>query len=146
MGAPLRDGLSPSAEPVCAVSSVPASIPSAADWVYTCGEAPDFGLRGVIIWALGRYGDVYGPIPGEMIDREAWRGNMGGASHDLVAYAVCSAEWRDVFPYQPRDPSIYGVRAKASGIEARSDETAQPVQPEGQEPDPQGDAQRDPQS
>ncbi len=31
----------------------------------------------------------------------------------------------------------------AQRIEARSDETAQPVQPEGQEPDPQGCAQGD---
>lgn len=75
------------------------SVPD--EWIFTGGEIPEVGPFEVV-WALGRYGDVYGPLPFEMIDSEAWCGCMGGGAHDLIAYHPCAAEWRSIFPYRPR--------------------------------------------
>jgi hypothetical protein len=98
------------AEPPEVASQAKPLVPNAGEWIYTQGHVPSVRY-GTIVWMLGRYGDVYGPMPFEMIDEEAWRGNMGGAAHDLVAYAPCPADWRALFPHQPRDPAVYGIRA-----------------------------------
>ena len=56
------------------------------DWHETRGTVPDLA-PGAVIYAQGRYGDVYGPLPAAIINLDAWRGNMYHASHDLFAWA-----------------------------------------------------------
>ena len=57
------------------------------DWHETGGEMPQ--LRGnEMIFVRGRYGHVYGPVPFELIDPEAWTGNMFHASLDLSAWSL----------------------------------------------------------
>jgi hypothetical protein len=55
---------------------------------------------------------------------------------------AASKLWADVRSFYRNVGRRFEVpeRAKAQGIAARSDETPQAVQPEGQEPDPEGDA------
>lgn len=87
-----------------------ATIPSA--WHFIADG--EFYLdRGALVYALGRYGDVYGPLPVEMFDPATWAGNMLHASHDLVAVALCEQTWREAIPHD------------ASAIEARRAATAQ---------------------
>lgn len=86
-GVRLPDGTGLSqAEPK--VSAVPASIPDAEDWIFTHGSIPTIADDTTIL-VLGRMGDVYGPVPAEMVHIVAWWGQMGHYSHDLIAYAVC---------------------------------------------------------
>jgi hypothetical protein len=73
-----------------------------------------------LVYALGRLGDVYGPLPVEMFHPDAWGGNMLHASHDLVAVRLCPLDWRDAFPND------------AIAIEARSGETAKTGSTEGE--------------
>jgi hypothetical protein len=80
----------PQASPPCR-----ASIPDA--WRFLAdGEinVPD----GSLVYALGSYGDVFGPLPPEMFHPDAWAGLMLHASHDLIAVAICEMDWRDAFP------------------------------------------------
>ena len=74
------------------------------DWIFTEGRAPAMPQvpSFQLVYALGRLGDVYGPIPLEMIADDAWTGHMGGYSHDLIAYRLCSEEWRCVIAYDPK--------------------------------------------
>lgn len=117
---PLRgSGLRPDGLSQSPLSQAEPLVPNASEWNYALGEQPLVN-GSVLVWALGRYGDVFGPLPFEMIAPDAWEGNMLHAQHDLVAWAECAASFREVFPYQPRDPSVYGKRATAaSGMEAR---------------------------
>lgn len=70
-------------------------IPNA-EWVYTGGEIPK--VRHELIYALGRLGDIYGPLPPAMFRDEGWEGNMLSYSHDLIAYAPCEIGWRRAIP------------------------------------------------
>jgi hypothetical protein len=63
------------------------------DWIF--GPPPHTTSPHQLLYALGRYGDIYGPISFEMIAPEAWSGNMAAASLDLRAFAFCTGEWRD---------------------------------------------------
>jgi hypothetical protein len=106
-----------------------------------------------------------------MFHPDVWGGNMLHASHDAVAIALCATPtsfcWTDDETLAGRALSLVrsmaSVRCKnsypigvighearmhydearriASGIAARSDETPAAAQPEGQERDPQSDAQ-----
>ena len=58
-----------------------------AKWIETAGEAPNVQC-GTWIEARGRYGDIYGPLPAEMFNPDAWTGNMFHAAHDIHAYRV----------------------------------------------------------
>lgn len=69
-----------------AVAEVRVPSASGSCWFRTHGEPPTLP-RDMPVYALGRLGDIYGPVPFEMIDPQAWRGNMLHASHDLVAFA-----------------------------------------------------------
>ena len=63
-------------EPV-PVSPVPASIPCAWHFTVDGHSLPNYHA---LIYALGRFGDVYGPLPVEMFAPAAWDGCMGGGS------------------------------------------------------------------
>lgn len=39
-----------------------------------------------LIYVLCRYGEIYGPIPFEMISENAWGGDMAHASHDIAGW------------------------------------------------------------
>lgn len=54
-------------------------------WVFTAGRVPDLPLATPLL-LLGRYRDVYGPVPFEMVSMAAWEGCMLGGSHDIIAY------------------------------------------------------------
>lgn len=108
-GAPFGTG---SREPSPAVSALPGFDPSRMEWRPTRGEAPDVG-RSAVVYALGYFGDVYGPLPFEMFAPDAWEGGMLGRAHDLIAFAYATAEFRNAFAWI--DP--------ASAIEARRAET-----------------------
>ena len=72
-------------------------IPAADQWVPLAADEAIFdGLE--LVWALGRFGDVFGPLPFALINPAAWAGEMFNASLDLVAYARCDADYRAVVP------------------------------------------------
>jgi hypothetical protein len=54
------------------------------DWNYAVPRPAD----DAIIYIKCRYGDVYGPIPAEIISDEAWDGNMFHASHDVIGWRL----------------------------------------------------------
>lgn len=95
-GHPLRDGL-----PVQAPSpdglGHSAGIPDAQSVKWQKGKPNDIHSPS-LIWLLGRCGDVFGPIPGEMIADDAWEGYMFGAANDIVAWAPYEGKWRDAIP------------------------------------------------
>lgn len=118
------DGSSPQA-----VSPVPASIPC--EWHFIAdGEItfPD----GALVYALGRLGDVYGPLPVEMFHPDAWAGNMLHASHDLIAVARCEQPWRSVIPLHTSAMEARRAETENTGsvhdsaVVATSDETPDP--------------------
>lgn len=55
------------------------------------GDQPITLPDNTAVLVRGRYGDIYGPIPAEMIHPDAWAGNMLHASHDIVAVALAKA-------------------------------------------------------
>lgn len=60
------------------------------DWIYTAHrdvQVPPVSSY-TKIYALGVYGDVYGPLPLELFAEEAWKGCMANRAHDLIAYAL----------------------------------------------------------
>lgn len=64
------------------------------DWIETGGRLPDLP-RDAVIYARGRMGDVYGPLPFEMFSEDAWLGYMLHYSHDLDAYALRTSRAQD---------------------------------------------------
>lgn len=54
--------------------------------------------RNTPVYALGRLGDVFGPLPIEMFHPDVWTGHMLHYSHDIIAVAVCDDDWRVIFP------------------------------------------------
>lgn len=60
-------------------------------WIGTEGRAPPLS-RDALIFVKGSMEDVFGPVPFEMIDGEAWAGNMLHYSHDLIAYAFVQSD------------------------------------------------------
>jgi hypothetical protein len=67
-------------------------------WHRANGKCPNL-REDEVIYALGRYGDVYGPLPFELFADEAWASNMLHASHDLVAYCFFDGSWRQAFAH-----------------------------------------------
>ena len=61
-----------------------------ADWIETKGEPPPVDWD-TVIEALGRYGDVFGPLPMGLFAPDAWAGNMLHGSHDLSAWRPANA-------------------------------------------------------
>jgi hypothetical protein len=66
------------------------------EWRPAAGFSPHL-RHNEIIYALGRLGDIFGPLPFEMFSERAWSGEMAHSAHDLVAYACFEGSWRDAF-------------------------------------------------
>jgi len=83
--------------------------PSESDWINTDGTRPyDFYDRSNIVMLRGRYGDVYGPVPIDLIVEAAWSGHMGNASHDITGFALV--------PENASDPGIPIYRTEPGGL------------------------------
>jgi len=91
-----------------AVSPLRASIPDA--WHFIA-DGEFYVDRDTLVYALGRYGDIYGPLPAEMFHPDVWTGDMLHGSHDVIAVARCERPWREV------------IATDAQAIEARRAET-----------------------
>lgn len=60
-------------------------------WHATNGRTPTLSPTD-LVFVRGRLGDIYGPVPVEIISFCAWRGNMFHAAHDLTHYALAENE------------------------------------------------------
>lgn len=128
---PGGDGLS-QAEPVSAVSALRASIPSAeavAMWRCAMSTPVECVDRLRAKWAKRR-------------NRSKVLQEFDGELDDLLQFLMDRRHKNapDSYPAALAYHKALNMLV-ASGIEARSDETAQQAQPEGQEPGPKGDAQ-----
>lgn len=56
-------------------------------WHPTRGRTPPLEPTD-LIFVKGRLGDVFGPLPVEIVSLHAWQGNMLHGSNDVVAYAL----------------------------------------------------------
>lgn len=94
-------------------------------WIYTNGEPPPL-CADDLIFVIGRMGDVFGPIPFELVTEEAWRGNAFHYRHDLAGYL-------------PVDPAPAGTRPQGGDAKQGSMRSTSDAVPKAGAQTPSGD-------